>query len=239
MATRSGCGAATRGLRVSEQAVRARALAKRVGPSANRRTILAGVDIDAAEGEVLVIAGRSGSGKTTLMGILGGLIAQDEGEVAIFGRRLDLLGPAGRREFIRESIGWVFQASGLLPDLTAEENVALALNMNGLYGDEAKRRSTQALGWVDLINRAGHRARELSGGEQQRVALARAIVKEPLLLLADEPTSQLDTETARSMMRFIRDVADSGTTVLVATHDEAARDYADKLIHLEDGRILD
>jgi putative ABC transport system ATP-binding protein len=224
---------------VSELAIRARGLAKRVGAGGNRRTILAGVDIDAAEGELQVIAGRSGSGKTTLMGILGGLVVQDEGEVAIFGRRLDLLDPTGRRAFIRESIGWVFQASGLLPDLTAEENVVLVLNMTGLYGAEATRRSRQALGWVDLGKRAGHRAHELSGGEQQRVALARAIVKEPLLLLADEPTSQLDTETARSMMRFIRDVADSGTTVLVATHDEAAREYADKLIHLEDGRIVD
>jgi putative ABC transport system ATP-binding protein len=224
---------------MSEAAVHARGLAKRVGSGANRRTILSSVDIDAAEGELQVIAGRSGSGKTTLMGILGGIVAQDEGEVAIFGRRLDLLDPAGRRAFMRESIGWVFQASGLLPDLTAEENVALALNMTGLYGAEATRRSTQALDWVDLGNRARHRARELSGGEQQRVARARAIVKEPLLLLADEPTSQLDSETARSMMRFIRDVADSGTTVLVATHDEAAREYADKLIHLEDGRIVD
>jgi putative ABC transport system ATP-binding protein len=224
---------------MGEQAIHARGLTKHVGAGHSRRTILAGVDIDAAEGELLVIAGRSGSGKTTLMGILGGLVAQDEGEVAIFGRRLDLLDATGRRSFIRESIGWVFQASGLLPDMTAEENVALALNMTGLYGEEADRRSRQALGWVDLGNRAGHRARELSGGEQQRVALARAIVKEPLLLLADEPTSQLDTETARSMMRFIRDVADSGTTVLVATHDEAAREYADKLVHLEDGRIVD
>ncbi len=224
---------------MSEVAIRARGLAKRVGAAGNRRLILAGVDIDAAEGEVLVIAGRSGSGKTTLMSILGGLDAEHEGEVAIFGRRLDLLDPPGRRAFIRESIGWVFQASGLLPNLTAEENVALALYMTGLYSEEVKRRSRQALDWVDLGNRAGHRAHELSGGEQQRVALARAIVKEPLLLLADEPTSQLDTETARSIMRFIREVAHSGTTVLVATHDEAAGDYADKLIHLEDGRIVD
>jgi len=224
---------------MSEPAIRARGLAKSVGAGSKRRTIIAEVDVDAAEGELLVIAGRSGSGKTTLMGILGGLVAQDEGEVAIFGRRLDLLDPAGRRAFIRQSIGWVFQASGLLAILTAQENVALALNMTGLYGEEANRRSKQALDWVDLGNRAGHRANELSGGEQQRVALARAVVKEPLLLLADEPTSQLDTETARSMMRFIRDVADSGTTVLVATHDETARDYADKLIHLEDGRLVD
>jgi putative ABC transport system ATP-binding protein len=223
---------------MSEPAIRARGLAKSVGGGAKRRTILAGVDIDAAEGELQVIAGRSGSGKTTLMGILGGLVAQDEGEVTIFGRRLDLLDDAGRRGFIRQSIGWVFQASGLLPNLTAEENVALALNMTGLYGDEAKRRARQALDWVNLGNRAGHLSHELSGGEQQRVALARAVVKEPLMLLADEPTSQLDTETARSMMRFIRDVADSGTTVLVATHDEAAREYADRLIHLEDGRIV-
>jgi putative ABC transport system ATP-binding protein len=224
---------------MSEPAIRARGLAKSVGAGIKRRTIIAEVDVDAAEGELLVIAGRSGSGKTTLMGILGGLVAQDEGEVAVFGRRLDLLDPAGRRAFIRQSIGWVFQASGLLPNLTAEENVALALNMTGLYGEQANRRSRQALDWVDLGKRAGHRANELSGGEQQRVALARAVVKEPLLLLADEPTSQLDTETARSMMRFIRDVADSGTTVLVATHDDSAREYADNVIHLEDGRLVD
>jgi putative ABC transport system ATP-binding protein len=223
---------------VSELAIRARGLAKHVGAAGNRRTIVAGVDLDAASGDLVVIAGRSGSGKTTLMGILGALITQDEGEVAIFGRRLDQLNAAERRSFIRESIGWVFQASGLLPNLTAEENVAFVLNMNGIYGGEANRRSRQALDWVSLGNRAGHRANELSGGEQQRVALARAIVKEPLLLLADEPTSQLDTETARSMMRFIKEVAESGTTVLVATHDETVREYADKLIHLEDGRIV-
>jgi putative ABC transport system ATP-binding protein len=223
---------------VSEVAIRARGLAKHVGAGSARRLILSGVDVDAQPGELLVIAGRSGSGKTTLMGILGGLIVQDEGEVAVFGRRLDHLDPAGRRAFIRESIGWVFQASGLLPNLTADENVAFALNMTGIYGDEANRRSKQALDWVGLGNRAAHRAHELSGGEQQRVALARAIVKEPLLLVADEPTSQLDTETARSMMRFIREVADSGTTVLVATHDETAREYSDKLMHIEDGRIV-
>jgi putative ABC transport system ATP-binding protein len=223
---------------VSELAIRARGLAKHVGAGGNRRTIVAGVDLDAASGDLVVIAGRSGSGKTTLMGILGALITQDEGEVAIFGRRLDQLHAAERRSFIRESIGWVFQASGLLPNLTAEENVASALNMNGIYGGEANRRSRQALDWVSLGNRAGHRANELSGGEQQRVALARAIVKEPLLLLADEPTSQLDTETARSMMRLIKEVAESGTTVLVATHDETVREYADQLIHLEDGRIV-
>jgi putative ABC transport system ATP-binding protein len=223
---------------VSELAIRAQGLAKHLGSGSSRRTIVAGVDLDAASGDLVVIAGRSGSGKTTLMGILGGLITQDEGEVAIFGRRLDQLHAAERRSFIRESIGWVFQASGLLPNLTAEENVAFALNMNGIYGGEANRRSRQALDWVSLGNRAGHRANELSGGEQQRVALARAIVKEPLLLLADEPTSQLDTETARSMMRFIREVAESGTTVLVATHDETVREYADQLIHLEDGRIV-
>lgn len=223
---------------MSDIAIRARGIIKHVGAGGRRRMVVAGVDVDAASGDLVVIVGRSGSGKTTLMGILGGLITQDEGEVAIFGRQLELLDPKTRRAFIRESVGWVFQASGLLPNLTAEENVGFALNMNGLYGAEANRRSKQALEWVSLGNRARHRANELSGGEQQRVALARAIVKEPLVLLADEPTSQLDTETARSMMRFIRDVADSGTTVLVATHDETVREYADQLIHIDDGRVV-
>lgn len=223
---------------MSEQAIRARGLVKQVGVGTRRRTVLAGVDIDAAPGELVMIAGRSGSGKTSLMTILGGLDAEHEGEVAILGQRLDVLSSAARRAFTRDSIGWVFQASGLLPNLTAEENVALALYITGLYGEDAKRRSGQALGWVNLQNRADHLANELSGGEQQRVALARAIVKEPLLLLADEPTSQLDTETARSVMNLLRGVADSGTTVLVATHDETAADHVDRLIHIEDGRII-
>src|SRR5260370_27019446 len=153
---RSGYVVAMRRPLMSEPAIRARGLGKKVGAGGKRRTVLSGVDVDAAEGELQVIAGRSGSGKTTLMGILGGLVAQDEGEVAIFGRRLDLLDPTGRRTFIRQSIGWVFQASGLLPNLTAEENVALVLNMTGLYGKEASRRSTQALDWVDLGNRPRH-----------------------------------------------------------------------------------
>src|SRR6202165_6105204 len=126
---------------MGELAIRARGLAKHVGTGGKRRMVLSEVDLDAAQGELRLIAGRSGSGKTTLMGILGGLVAQDEGEVAIFGRRLDLLDPAGRRAFIRQSIGWVFQASGLLAILTAQENVALALNMTGLYGEEGTRRS--------------------------------------------------------------------------------------------------
>src|ERR1700694_137296 len=163
---------------MAELAIRARGLAKHVGTGGPRRMVLAEVDLDVAQGELQVIAGRSGSGKTTLMAILGCLLAQDEGEVAICGRRIDLLNPAGRRAFTRESIGWVFQTSGLLPNLTADENVALVLQMTGLFGVAATRRSRQALDWVDLGPRAGHRAHELSGGEAPRGALALVIVHE-------------------------------------------------------------
>jgi putative ABC transport system ATP-binding protein len=144
--------------------------------------------------------------------------------------------PRDRRLLIRRQVGWVFQTAGLLPSLLARENVAFALLINGDdIGVDA--RVDEALRKVGLGARSGHRTDELSGGEQQRVALARALVKSPALLLADEPTSQLDAETSHTVVELLKEVSAGGTTVLVATHDEALEEVADSVARLEDGRI--
>lgn len=195
------------------------------------------VDLDADEGQLVVLLGRSGSGKTTLLSLAGGLDRPDFGSITVAGHDLRGLGEPALAEFRRKVTGWVFQAAGLLPLLTAEENVALSLRIQGRSVAEAGASARAALKVVGLEERAHHRGYELSGGEQQRVALARALVKNPRLLLADEPTGQLDSETAQSMMALFRLVSEEGMTILVATHDRAFADIADRVLTIEDGRV--
>jgi putative ABC transport system ATP-binding protein len=195
------------------------------------------VDLGIREGELVALLGRSGSGKTTLLSLAGGLDRPDSGEVNVGGRALQQLDEAGLDEFRRHTVGWVFQTSGLLPLLTAAENVALALRIQGLSEVRAQEMALVALEEVGLPDRAAHRAYELSGGEQQRAALARAIVKRPRLLLADEPTGQLDSETSQEVVALLREAAGSGITVLLATHDAALADAADRVLRMEDGRL--
>jgi putative ABC transport system ATP-binding protein len=214
----------------------ARGVVKRIRAGRNVQTALAGVDLQVTRGEFSLVLGRSGSGKTTLLTILGGLLTQDEGQVNLLGHDLAAMKPRDRRLLIRRQVGWVFQTAGLLPSLLARENVAFALLINGDdIGVDA--RVDEALRKVGLGARSGHRTDELSGGEQQRVALARALVKSPALLLADEPTSQLDAETSHTVVELLKEVSAGGTTVLVATHDEALEEVADSVARLEDGRI--
>jgi putative ABC transport system ATP-binding protein len=217
--------------------VDAQGVVKRVRVGREVQTALAGVELQVQRGEFLLILGRSGSGKTTLLTILGGLQAQDEGQVHVLGHDLAAMKPRDLRSLIRREVGWVFQTAGLVPSLLASENVAFALYING---DETgvDARVAEALRRVGLGARSRHRTDELSGGEQQRVALARALVKSPRLLLADEPTSQLDAETSRSVVELIKEVSISGTTVVVATHDEALEEVADSVVRLEDGRTV-
>jgi putative ABC transport system ATP-binding protein len=217
--------------------VDARGVVKRVHVGRDTQTALAGVDLQVRRGEFSLILGRSGSGKTTLLTILGGLQTQDEGHVHVLGHDLAAMKPRDLRSLIRREVGWVFQTAGLVPSLLASENVAFALYING---DETgvDARVAEALQRVGLGARSRHRTDELSGGEQQRVALARALVKSPRLLLADEPTSQLDAETSRSVVELIKEVSVSGTTVVVATHDEALEEVADSVVRLEDGRTV-
>ncbi len=189
------------------------------------------------EGEVVAVMGRSGSGKTTVLSLCGGLDRPDAGRVRVDGHDLSRLADAERAEFLRRTVGWVFQTAGLLPLFTAAENVALAVRMLGVSPEEAGRQALAALAGVGLGARAAHRAHELSGGEQHRVALARALVKAPVLILADEPTSQLDSDTARDVLGLIRQAADSGTAVLIASHDSAVTGIADRVLTMDDGLL--
>ncbi len=213
------------------EVVVARGLTKRYGAL----TAVNDADLEMRDGELLVLLGRSGAGKSTLLSLIGGLDRPDAGSVSVVGHDVPALHGAQLDRFLQTTVGWVFQTSGLLPLLTAAENVSLALRVMGQSEAEAMKAAEVALQSVGLAARARHRGNELSGGEQQRVAVARALIKAPALLLADEPTAQLDTETARSIVELLREAADSGTAVLFATHDESATEVADRVVHMEDG----
>jgi putative ABC transport system ATP-binding protein len=186
-------------------------------------------------GELVVLVGASGSGKSTLLGLLSGLDQPDSGRILIGGTDIAMLDEAARLALRRSKVGLVFQASGIMPLMTACENVALALQVSGTDATTAAAAAVQALDRVGLGERSKHRAYELSGGEQQRVSLARALIKSPAILLADEPTGQLDSETAGAMFSLLQDVALGGTSVLIATHDEGLAEGADRLLTLTDG----
>ena len=209
----------------------ARGLSKRFGGVQAVRE----ADLEVAEGELVLLLGRSGAGKSTLLSLIGGLDRPDAGTVTVAGQEVPALRGADLDRFLQKTVGWVFQTSGLLPLLTAAENVSLALRLMGKPEGPAMQAALTALDSVGLAARAQHRGNELSGGEQQRVAVARALIKAPHLLLADEPTAQLDTETARSIMAILREAADSGTAILFATHDESATEVADRVVRMEDG----
>lgn len=198
---------------------------------------LNGVDLTIEEGELVTILGRSGSGKTTLLGIIGGLDRPSQGRVTVAGQNVTELDETGLQSYRQRTIGWLFQSSGLLPLLTAVENVSLALRVQGISRGHAEAAAVEALQDVGLGERIRHRTYELPGGEQQRVALARALVKHPRLVLADEPTGQLDTETAALVVAHLRAATATGIAVLVATHDPGIADSADHVLRLEDGRL--
>ena len=225
-----------------EQAfVEARALTReyRVGPATVRA--LDHVDLSVKRGEFLAVLGVSGSGKSTLLHLLGGLDSPTSGSVCVDGRDLSTFKPYERTVYRRTVVGLVFQSYYLVPSLTAEGNVALALTFQGTFGEERRSRAAEAIRRVGLEPRARHRPNQLSGGEQQRVALARAIVHQPPLLLADEPTGNLDRATAGEVVSLIRQIhRQLGTTVIMVTHDqETAEQVADRVVHLRDGRLAD
>ena len=216
---------------MASEVVVARGLNKRFGAVQAVR----GADLEVREGELVLLLGRSGAGKSTLLSLVGGLDRPDAGTVTVAGQEVPALRGADLDRFLQRTVGWVFQTSGLLPLLTAAENVSLALRITGQAEGPALKAALTALDSVGLAARAQHRGNELSGGEQQRVAVARALIKAPNLLLADEPTAQLDTETARSIMALLREAADSGTAILFATHDESAVEVADRVVRMDDG----
>jgi putative ABC transport system ATP-binding protein len=198
-----------------------------------------GVTLEVYGGEVVAIMGRSGSGKTTLLNLLAGLDHPTRGQVLLDGQDLTRLGEAQVVEVRRKKIGFVFQFYGLLPLLSAYENVELPLRLNGVPAGERRRRALETLAKVGLAHRAHHRPYELSGGEQQRVAIARAIVTHPLVLFADEPTGELDTASGVQIASLLRDLSRrEGITVVTATHDPVVAGMADRVLHMVDGALV-
>jgi putative ABC transport system ATP-binding protein len=197
------------------------------------------VDLAIRHGELLAVRGRSGSGKTTLLNLLGGLDRPTSGSVVVDGHEVSAMSESELVDIRRRTIGFVFQAFGLLPILSAAENVEVPLRLVHADPAERARRVAELLELVGLGERARHRPHELSGGEQQRVGIARALANRPRLLLADEPTGQLDSETGHRVMLALRSVVRSeGVTAIVATHDPVMLDVADRVVELSDGRIV-
>ncbi len=199
---------------------------------------LSDVDLRVGRGELVAIRGRSGSGKTTLLSLLGGLDRPTSGQVLIDGRSVGDMGADDLVELRRRRIGFIFQAFGLLSILSAAENVEVPLRLVRTPATERDDRVRDLLELVGLGERGRHRPHELSGGEQQRVAIARALANRPDVLLADEPTGQLDSATGRSIMTLLRSVVRSeGVTAVIATHDPLLIDLADRVVELKDGRL--
>ena len=191
-------------------------------------------------GQLVAVCGRSGSGKTTLLNIIGGLDAPTSGSLEVAGQDVTRMTERERMALRRSAVAFIFQSFGLIPMLSAAENVGIPLRITGTQSRAREERVATMLSIVGLAEHAAHRPNELSGGQQQRIAIARALAGSPKLLIADEPTSQLDLETGRQIMRLLLTVVRSeGITALVATHDEALMDLADEILRLEDGHIAD
>jgi len=196
------------------------------------------ISFDVAPGEMVAVAGRSGSGKTTLLNLLGGLDKPDGGTLRVDGTDVTALDDQGLSRLRRETISYVFQTFGLMPALTASENVGVPLRMRRMPVAQREERVALLLDLVGLRDHARQRPGELSGGQQQRVAIARALAGSPRLLLADEPTGQLDAETGLAVMALLRAIVDSeGVTAVVATHDPVMMALADRVLTIADGRI--
>jgi putative ABC transport system ATP-binding protein len=199
---------------------------------------LRGIDLEVAAGEFLAVMGPSGSGKTTLLNCLSGLDDIDGGSVMVGGEPIHELSDARRTRHRASSMGFIFQAFNLIPVFTAVENVELPLLLAGVGAREARRRAEETLERLALGHRLGHRPPELSGGEQQRVTVARAIAGDPQIVWADEPTGNLDTETAGAVMELLRELHHRGLTLVLVTHDEAIGATAARRIEVRDGRIV-
>jgi putative ABC transport system ATP-binding protein len=222
----------------SRPALEAHDLARDFGEGRVEVRALRGVDLAVADGEFLAIMGPSGSGKSTLLHILGGLDRPSAGSVTLDGRRYDDLDDRALTRLRGEVFGFVFQFFNLLPTLTAAENVVLPALVAGERPSDYAGRVDELLDLVGLSGRAEHRPSELSGGEQQRVAIARALLRRPRVLLADEPTGNLDSTSGRIVLGLLRRLVDDGQTVVMVTHDAGAAALADRVIFVRDGEIV-
>ncbi|WP_251095267.1 ABC transporter ATP-binding protein [Streptomyces sp. Caat 7-52] len=223
---------------VTDTMVRVEDVHKSYGRGAAAVHALRGVSFEVPRGELVALKGRSGSGKTTLLNIVGGLDTADRGGVEVDGLRLGELGESELLRLRRDRIGFVFQSFGLIPILSAAENVGVPLRLRRADPREREERVGLLLSLVGLAGHAAQRPGELSGGQQQRVAIARALANRPALLIADEPTGQLDAETGHAVMELLRAVVHSEqVTALVATHDATLLDLADRVLELRDGEV--
>jgi putative ABC transport system ATP-binding protein len=217
----------------------ARALRKDYGRDAGLVRAVDGVDLDVAAGETLAVMGPSGCGKSTLLHLLGGLDRPTSGELRLAGQRTDQMGERGLARLRREMVGFVFQAFHLMDELSAAENVELPALLAGVPPRKARRRATGLLEQVGLGNRAGFLPSALSGGQRQRVAVARALANEPLVVLADEPTGNLDSEATLDVLRLFDSLHAAGQTLVIVTHDTRIAATADRMISMRDGAFID
>lgn len=225
---------------MSDFVIEAKAVTKLLGRGAHEVQALRGIDLSLRRGELTLLMGPSGSGKTTLLLILGCMLTPTSGTVTVCGAPTSDAGKEALAKIRRDHIGFVFQSYHLFPTLTAAQNVQLALDIRHERGRRAATRARETLDMVGLQKKANIRPGELSGGEQQRVAIARALVANPSAVLADEPTSSLDGDNGRAIMRILADAAHQrGQAALVVTHDPRIVPFADRIVHIEDGLLLD
>jgi putative ABC transport system ATP-binding protein len=218
---------------------RAESVTRTFGSGRTEVRALRGVTLSVSRGELVALRGRSGSGKTTLLSIIGGLDQPTSGRVEVAGQDVTAMDADGRARLLRDTVAFIFQAFGLIPILSAAENVGLPMRLARTAPAKRERRAAALLDLVGLGGRAALRPYELSGGEQQRVAIARALANEPQLLLADEPTGQLDSDTAGQIMRLLRSIVHAeGITAIVATHDPVLIALADRVLNLKDGVLV-
>ena len=202
--------------------------------------VLHGVDLDIARGDFVALMGPSGSGKTTLLNLIGGLDVPSGGQITIDGERIDTMKGGQLAHWRSQNVGYVFQFYNLMPMLTAQRNVELPLLLTGLSGAQRKRNAEIALQLVGLGDRTKHRPNELSGGQQQRVAIARAIVSDPTLLICDEPTGDLDRQSAEEILGLLQTLnREHGKTIVMVTHDPKAAEYASHTLHLDKGTLVE
>ncbi len=237
---RGAVATASGGAVTTDPMVRVVGLSRTYGTGTTAVHALKGVDLAVAHGELVALVGRSGSGKTTLLNCIGGLDRPDSGQVYVDGHEVTALDERGLVRLRRDVVAFVFQTFGLIPILSAAENVGLPLRLRRTPARERDARVALLLDRVGLARHAEQRPGELSGGQQQRVAVARALANRARLLIADEPTGQLDTETGRSVMRLLKHVVRSeGMTGIVATHDPMMIEMADRVVSLHDGHLVE
>ena len=208
----------------------------RMGPSLV--SAVDGIDLEIEQGEAVALVGPSGSGKSTLLNLIGGLDKPTSGEIWVDGENIARAPAKKLVEHRKRRIGFVFQSFNLLPHRTALENVEVPLMLSGMSRSQRRERARELLEKMGLGARTGHRPSQLSGGEQQRVAVARALANRPSILLADEPTGNLDSATGTEVMRLLRDLNAEGLTLILVTHDSAVAEYANRIVRLRDGKVV-